>query len=139
MKLALLSLFAAASVYAQTNTYTAKVIPIGKQDIHCTTNSLWTDGEALYQKTNHGTIGQRGFNPGTNILSASFTNALPLIEADSDFDGVLACGHSSITFTDLGFPQDVLTFTLHWPTNKTLPIPTNLPTPLTTVGITNPP
>lgn len=71
----------------------------------------------------------------TNIIVAQFTNSSVLIEPESN-GGLAPCGFSSVTATDLFYPDDSWAFVLYWPTNTPHPA-TNLLIPITVIGQTN--
>ena len=129
-----LCLCIAAFAQVQTNTYTAPIIGVPKVNKKwpvTTCLSFPYNGEAVFHPSSNPT--NRYYSTDTNVLTITFTNANALLQADSTF-GQQVCGHSSLTFTDLSYPDpnDKWAFVIFWPTNTV--VPTNALMPLTTIG-----
>lgn len=111
----------------QTNTYTAPMAGISKNVAHqwpkysCGGSQNFPyDGVGLFRAST--IVSNRYYLPDTNIINVTFTNSQMLIVAGSAF-GQEYCGQSSLTFTDIYYPNDKWLFQVMWPTN--LVVPTN--------------
>jgi len=133
-KLSILLLLLCASVNAQTNVYLANMVQQPKTKTTCSGKDFYYVGNATYIPSG---TNAWGYQPGTNVIRISFTNANPEIYALSYF-GEVHCGHGSLVWTDAFFPNQTYRFAVYWSNNVT-PVPTNQMIPLTTVGFTNSP
>lgn len=116
---------------AQTNVYYAKVIPNAKTKKTGCGAGYFFSGIAVFKPSSL-ISSNTYYYPTTNILRISFTNNDALLQAESAF-GQAYCGHGSVTFTDIFYPNDIWRFVNYWSNNVALP-GTNNPIPLTTVG-----
>lgn len=130
MKLAILALFAAVSVSAQTNLLVTNVNHTAKERKSCNGVTYWSNGEADFRPI---VSGNWGYISDTNVITLTFTNTSARMSAISLTGQGPFCGTSSLTFTDASYP-DQWRFAIYWNTNS--PFPSN-PVTLTAVGPTN--